>query len=108
MDVLLLQTGGGNPALINMLFIGAMLAVFYFFMINPQRKRQREQRTFMEGLEKGEEVVTASGILGRITKIDGEVVTLEVSPKQYIRVTRNSISKDMTEGVFGELEPEQK
>ena len=44
--------------------------------------------------------MTASGIIGRINKIEGEIVTLEVGNKNYIRVTRNSISKEMTEAVY--------
>lgn len=98
--ILLQAAGGANAGLINMAFIAAMIAIFYFFMIRPQSQKQKEQRTFMEDLKKGDDVVTASGILGRINKIDEDIVTLEVGTKTYIQVTRNAISKDMTEGVF--------
>ena len=86
--------------LTNGFFMIAMLVVLVFFMIIPQRRKAKKQTAFMEGLRKGDQVVTASGILGRINKIDGEIVTLEVGTKNYIQVVRNAISKDMTDSVF--------
>lgn len=95
MNTLLLQAQGG--AYYNFIFIGAMILIFWLFLIRPQQKRQGEQKKFMDGLQKGEEVVTASGMIGRINKIEGEIVTLEVAKTTFIRVTRSSISKEMTE-----------
>lgn len=98
LDVLLLQTGGfGTSTMIMWLLI---LVIFYFFMIRPQSKKQKEQRIFMDNLAKGTEVVTASGLLGKINKIDGEIVTLEVAPKVFIRVTKGAISKEMTQSMY--------
>ena len=62
---------------------------------------KKEQKNFSESLDKGQEVVTASGIIGKITKMEDEIVTLEVGTKVYIRVTRNAISKEMTDALFG-------
>ncbi|MCB0570304.1 MAG: preprotein translocase subunit YajC [Phaeodactylibacter sp.] len=98
MDILLLQAGGAGMYT-NFIFIGAMILIFWLFLIRPQQKRQNEQKKFMEALQKGEEVVTASGIIGRINKIEDNVITLEVAKNTYIRVTRNSISKEMTESL---------
>lgn len=92
---LLLQAG--NAGMMNLVFIGAMIAIFWLFLIRPQQKRQKEQKSFNELLEKGDEVVTASGMIGRINKLDDREVTLEVSSKTFIRVTRSAISKEMTE-----------
>jgi preprotein translocase subunit YajC len=97
LSILLLQAGAGSSSI---LFFGLMLAIFWLFMIRPQMKRQREQRAFQDALSKGTEVVTASGLLGKITKIDGEIVTLEVSPKTYLRVTKNAISKELTQSLY--------
>lgn len=97
---LLLQAAGDGAGIANFVFLGAMLLVFWFFMIRPQAKKQKEQKTFEDGLGKGSEVATASGILGKITKIEDDIVTLEVAPKVYIRVTKNAISKEMTNAVF--------
>lgn len=90
-----------DPGTLNMIFIGAMFLIVYFFMIRPQAARQREGRKFIEELEKGAEVVTASGIIGKITKLEEKVVTLEIGTKAYIRVTKSSISKEMTQELFG-------
>ena len=76
-----------------------MFVVIYFFFLRPQANRQKAQDKFLTELEKGAEVVTASGILGRINKIDGNIVTLQVDTKTFIKVTKSAISKDMTESV---------
>jgi preprotein translocase subunit YajC len=91
---------GGGAGWVNLAFIAMLFAVFYFFMIRPQNKRQKEQRTFVEALEKGMEVVTAGGVIGKITKIEENIVTLEISNKTYLRVSKSVVSKDMTEGTF--------
>ncbi len=98
METLLLQAGGAGMYT-NFIFIGAMILIFWLFLIRPQQKRQNEQKKFMEALQKGEEVVTASGIIGRINKIEDTIITLEVAKNTFIRVTRNSISKEMTEAL---------
>lgn len=99
--LIFLQAAGGNAGMIQMLFFAAIILVFWLFIIRPQAKRQKEQNNFASNLEKGQEVVTASGILGRISKIEGEIVTLEVGTKSYIRITKSAISKDLTEQVYG-------
>ncbi len=72
-------------------------AIIYFFMIRPQMKKQKEQVAFVNEMAKGDEVITSSGIYGRINKIDGNVVTLQVDTKTFIRVAKGAISKEMTE-----------
>ena len=74
-----------------------MFIVVFFFFIRPQAKKQKEQVKFLDSLDKGEEVVTTSGIIGRINKIDGSIVTLAIAEKTFIRITKGSISKEMTE-----------
>lgn len=76
-----------------------LVGVMYLFFIRPQAKRQKEQQAFIDQLEKGQEVVTASGMLGRIVKIEDQIVTLEVDQKTFVRVTRSSISKELTAGL---------
>ncbi|MCB0662543.1 MAG: preprotein translocase subunit YajC [Saprospiraceae bacterium] len=95
-----LQTGGG-AGLMSFLPMIAIAVVFYLFLIRPQQKKQKEQTGFMDSLQKGDSIVTASGILGTINKIEDDIVTLDVGNKNYIRVTRNAISKEMTESVHG-------
>lgn len=74
-----------------------MFVVIFFFFIRPQAKKQKEQVKFLEALDKGEEVVTTSGMIGRINKIDGSIITLAIAEKTFVRITKGSISKEMTE-----------
>lgn len=97
--VILLQLDGGS-GLINLVFLGAMFLIFWLFLIRPQAKKQKEQKNFVDAIKKGDQVVTASGILGRINKIEDEIVTLEVGNKTYIQVTKSAISKEMTEQIY--------
>lgn len=80
--------GGG---LLGMLFPFLIIIVFYFFLIRPQVKKQKEVQKFQENLREGMEVVTNAGIIGRITKIDGPVVRLMVDEKTFMRVVKSSI-----------------
>lgn len=91
---------GLNDAIIGMWPMIAILIVFYFFMIRPQQKKAKEQDSFMDSLKKGEEVVMSCGIVGRINKVDEQFITLETANKTFLKVTKNSISKEMTESIF--------
>lgn len=90
-----------DPATTQLLFFVAMFAIIYFTMIRPQQKRQSEQKAFVNALQVGDEVATTSGILGKIVKIDDQVVTLDigVGNKVTIKVTKNAVSKEMTDGL---------
>jgi preprotein translocase subunit YajC len=94
--MLFLQAGAANP-IFQFAPLLLILIVFYFFMIRPQMTKQKEQTVFADSLEKGKEVVTASGIIAKINKIDGGIVTLEVANGTFIRVVKSAISKEMTE-----------
>jgi len=95
-----------DPGFLNqMIFPLLIFAVAWWFLIRPQSQKHKAQTKFIDEITKGSEIVTTSGILGKITKIDGEVVTLELSPKTYIRVIKSAISKELTEET---LNPEKK
>ena len=104
MFFLLQASATGSSSWINLIFIVSMFLVFWLLMIRPQAKRQKEQKLFQESLDKNKDVVTSSGILGRISKIEDTIVTLEVSPKVYIRVTKNALSKELTENINATIE----
>lgn len=74
-----------------MAFPFLILIVFYFFLIRPQIKRQKETQKFQESLREGLEVVTHSGLIGKITKIDGPIVRLMVDEKTFVRVVKTAI-----------------
>jgi preprotein translocase subunit YajC len=72
------QAGGTESQLIGFLPIILMFVVLYFLMIRPQMKRAKEHKAMVEALQKGDEVITAGGIVGRITKVSEGYVTVEV------------------------------
>ncbi|NNE28062.1 MAG: preprotein translocase subunit YajC [Saprospiraceae bacterium] len=88
-----------SPGMINMIFLALMFGVLYFFFFRPQMRKQKDQTKFMTELEKGSEVVTSSGIIGKITKVEDNIVQLQVDTKTFIRVTKGAISKEMTESL---------
>lgn len=92
LQFIFLQASTGGSGLMGMLFPLLIIVVFYFFLIRPQIKRQKEQQKFTESLKEGMEVLTQAGIIGRITKIDGNVVRLMVDEKTFIRVVKQSIT----------------
>jgi preprotein translocase subunit YajC len=87
--------GGGN--LFNLLLFPLLLVIMYFFFIRPQQKKQKDQTAFQKDIKKGDEVVTLSGMIGRVNKLDGEIISLEIGTKSYVNILKSSISKEMTE-----------
>ena len=100
---MLLLQAAGNP-LIQYGPLILIFLVFYFFILRPQTQKQKKQDKFLSDLEKGSDVVTSSGILGKITKIEDSIITLEVGNKSYIRVTKGAISRELTDEVFNKKE----
>jgi len=96
-NAIFLQAGSATSVFTQMWPLIMIIFVFYFFIIRPQSKKAKEQNTFIDELEKGDDIVTTSGIYGRVSKIEGDVVTLQVDTKTFIRVTRTAVSKDLTE-----------
>ena len=86
-----------DTSLINLLFLGSIFAIFYFLMIRPQAKKQKEQASFLNELKKGDEVVTSSGIFGKISKLDESTVQLQIDQKTYLNFTKGSVNKEMTD-----------
>jgi preprotein translocase subunit YajC len=91
---IILQASGATGSMLMML---AMIAITYFFFLRPQITKQKQQSSFQDSIKKGDEVVTSSGIIGHISKIDDHEVTLQVDPKTFLRVTKGAISKELTE-----------
>ena len=73
-------------------FLVVIFALFYFVMIRPQRKRQKEQQTMMQGLQKGDKVITAGGIYGTIDNLSEDSVVIKVEGGTTLRVARGSVA----------------
>jgi preprotein translocase subunit YajC len=83
------------------LIIGAMILVFWLFLIRPQAKKAKEQQNFANNLDKGKKIVTIAGIHGTVNKVneDGTTLQLEVSPGMYIKIEKSTISKEWTDKI---------
>jgi preprotein translocase subunit YajC len=80
------------PSLVNALFLPVMLiVVFYFLLIRPQQKKQKEHKAMVEALAVGTEIVTGGGVLGKVTAVGEQFVTVEVASGVNIKVQRHSI-----------------
>lgn len=93
--------GGGIE---SMLLILAMFAVLYFLMIRPQMKRAKEHKAMVDALQKGDEVVTAGGILGRISKVDAQYATVSIAENTEIVIQRHSIQVVLPKGTLKTIE----
>jgi len=89
----------GGDTLMGMLPIILMFVVLYFLMIRPQMKKAKEHKTMLEGLQKGDEVV-AMGILGRISKISDNFLSLDIAPNVTIQVQKQSVSQLLPKGTM--------
>ena len=93
------QDGGlGGGGLVGILPMVLIFVVFYFLLIRPQQKRAKEHRAMVASLEKGNEVVTNGGVLGKITDFDDSFVTLQIAAEVSVKVQRPAISQMMPKG----------
>lgn len=90
---ILLQQGGEGNSWSGMLMIIAMIVIFYFFMIRPQSKKQKEIKKAREAMQKGDKVVTAGGIFGHIKTINPEegIIMMEIAQGVTIKVSRDQV-----------------
>lgn len=79
-----------------------LVVLFYFFLIRPQSKRQKEQRKMIADLQKGEEVITSGGILGKIININDNFITLEITKDVSLKIQKNAVQTIMPKGTIKE------
>ncbi|NOU16092.1 MAG: preprotein translocase subunit YajC [Bacteroidales bacterium] len=85
-----------NP-LTTFLPLVLIIVVFYFFMIRPQMKRQKELRKFQESLSKGDKVIIAGGIYGKITEVKEEYVVVEIDENAKVKVIKSAVVRDSSD-----------
>jgi preprotein translocase subunit YajC len=95
---------GGDAGIMGFLPIILMFVLLYFLMIRPQMKRSKEQKAMIEALQKGDEVVAAGGVVGRITKLGDQYVTLEIAPNTEIVVQRGAVQVPLPKGTLKTLQ----
>ncbi|WP_028667731.1 preprotein translocase subunit YajC [Runella zeae] len=98
MQTILLQAQGGQASMIYQLVLWAgIIGVFYFFMIRPQQKKQKDQKKFLEELKKGDEIVTIGGLHGTVVSVYESTVTVEVDGKgTKLKFEKSSISRKVS------------
>jgi preprotein translocase subunit YajC len=89
-----------QPGMEGLVFPIAILVFFYFLFLRPQAQRTKEKKQMITALNKGSEVVTAGGILGKIVDLDDNFVKLEVGDEVFIQVQRQSIESMMPKGTY--------
>ncbi len=89
---------GGTDGIAGFLPLIVMFVALYFIMIRPQMKRQKELKALLEGLAKGDEVVTTGGLLGKITKINETLITLEIASGTEVQVQRAAVVQVLPKG----------
>lgn len=89
-----------DSSLMSFLPIILMFVVLYFVMIRPQMKRQKEQKTMLDALAKGDEVITAGGIAGKVTKVSDAFVSVEVSNGVDIQIQKSAVTTLLPKGTL--------
>lgn len=91
------QTGSG---FIEFLPLIGLAAVFYFLILRPQQKRNKEQKAMISALQKGDEVVTAGGVLGRLSKVGEQYVNVEITDTVTVQVQKSAIQTVLPKGTI--------
>ena len=93
----------GPSLMANLLMIAVFIAIFYFLIWRPQAKRAKEHRSLIESLGVGSEIVFAGGLMGRITKLDGDFAVVELSRGVEVKIQRASVISVLPEGTLNNL-----
>lgn len=98
MNVVFAQAQSQSP-IPSLVLMGAIVVIFYFFMIRPQQKKTKDQKKFQDELKVGDKVVTLGGAHGRVAEIEDDTVVLEVERGGRIRYSRSAISMESSKTV---------
>ena len=101
LQILLQAPAGGGFS--NIIFIGAIIIVFYFFMVRPQQKKIKDQKKFRESLTKGVQVVTIGGLHGRIVAVEDTTVVLEVDKGIRLTFEKTAIASEKAGAATAEV-----
>lgn len=94
---ILLSADPKQGGTVQLVMMGAIVLVFWFFMIRPQAKKAKEQKKFIDNMQKGDKIVTIAGIHGAINKVNEDnTIQMEVNPGSYLKIEKSSISMEWT------------
>ncbi len=86
------------------IFLGGFIIIFYFMLIRPQSKRAKEHKALLESVAKGDEVMSAGGILGKVTGVDEQYVTVVVAENVELKMQKSSVSAVLPKGTIKSIE----
>ena len=92
-----------GSAFTPLIFLFSFMVLLYFMSIRPQQKRAKELQNMMDNIEKGDEVIAASGILGKVKEIKGDYVAIEVSENITFKLQKNAISNTLPKGTISSI-----
>ena len=97
----LLAADPKNGGSVQLLMMGAIMLVFYMFMIRPQAKKAKMQKTFINDIKKGDKVVTIAGIHGIVNRVndDNTTIQLEINPGSYMKIEKSAISLEWSQAI---------
>jgi preprotein translocase subunit YajC len=84
--------GGPAAIFVQMAPLLLIFVIFYFLLIRPQQKKMKEHRSLIDAVKKGDAVVTAGGVIGKVTKVEDNEVEVEISPNVRIKVVKSTLS----------------
>ena len=88
---------GGGDVLMSMMPLVLIFGVFYFLLIRPQQQKAKQHRTMIDSLKRGDQIVTAGGLIGKITKVEGgdNALTVEIAPNVQVKVVRQTVADQL-------------
>ncbi|MEZ5558301.1 MAG: preprotein translocase subunit YajC [Pseudomonadales bacterium] len=100
------EAGGpqGDAGLFNLLFLGGFVLIFYFLLWRPQSKRRKEHQALMAGISKGDEVVTAGGIVGIVNKVEDDFIKVQVAGNVEMRIQKSAVGATLPKGTIKSLD----
>lgn len=94
------QPAGPFGGMTSIIFMGAIILVFWLFFIRPQAKKQKQQKKFIDDLQKGDKIVTIAGIHGTINRVNEDgTINLEVSPGSYLKIEKSAVSMEWSKSM---------
>ncbi|MFO8022101.1 MAG: preprotein translocase subunit YajC [Perlabentimonas sp.] len=93
----ILEAAAGNNPYMSFIMLALIIVVFYMFMIRPQMKRQKELRKFQQSLEKGDKVIVAGGVFGKVTDVKDDHLVVEISDNVRIKVIKSTVLRDSSD-----------
>ena len=94
LTILLQASAGGSNITQTLIMMGLIIVVFYFFMIRPQMNKTKEEKTFREGIQKGDRIITVGGIHGKVLEVRDTNVVIEVEGGTRLKVEKSGLSRE--------------